>query len=435
MSARYAIALIFLAGCAGHGPTIVDPDRSFYGLDTLTDSGDSPGQRQQLNIVLVHGMRADTDQDHDRLISELVSRLNLESNVDDPPERLLTASSLPEIRLDGRRLWSSLDDWKQAAPRLRIKRFKASSGMAVNFYIFDYWQALVNLKCRFIVAPDTRLIGSSDRSDYCRDHGLATPHRRLGAKPLAANKYVKSEIVEWGFADAIIATSGFRQVLRQAVREAMEVTLTDALTSMGIARVTVEDPTAVRQIMEGPGVRFAIITKSLGSYVLLDALADMMDHPTRGNEKLDYAENTSSAALGHVLCTAKQMHMLANQLPLLSLSGISVGEMERRPAAGIRSLDACTAFENLTGYERASYLPPLQVVAYHEPNDILTLYVEEPPTGEAQFTFTNVITSFADTWFPWLIANPIDAHTGHDESKTVLDFVAYGRGDVQPSLP
>lgn len=427
MRVAYVVICLVLSGCVAHGPTVVEPDVPFAGIEQVLREPDSDAP---LNILMVHGMGADTDQDHEDIIEALQSRLQLEPITDAPEIFPLVSTELPSISLGNAKLWTDLDDWRKAAPRLRIRRYRVASGQTVNIYSFEYWQSLARLKCRLLVAEDARVIGATSVSDYCHDHGYSNPQARLGGKPSLLNRRLKAEVIEWGFGDAVITVSGFREILRQAIREAMSLQLMDAMTQASLHAAPSAGVKGLQALLgTSRAPRFAIITRSLGSYVLLDAVEHWQVSSSLSSQFMLEAHVSAlqMAAPALVVCNARQIHMLANQFALLQLSEITVGD-DAAPSVGVESMETCEEFTAAVAPGQS--LQPIQVVAYHEPNDLLSFYVKDEGEHET-FTFTNVISSYAKVWVPWLVANPADAHSGQARVDELMDFLAFGRGVTQ----
>ncbi len=348
------------------------------------------------------------------LIDKLASELELNSVGSTEYVRLNVADSLPDIFLGKERVWNDKDRWARSAPRLAIRRFQDRQHLKkVNFYIFDYWPALVDLKCRYIVANDTFLVGRSRISKYCHDAFESTEHLSVGATPEIFNRLGKTEIVEWGLADAVIAVGGFREILRRSVRQAIAIELREQAES--------GDPKA----------SFVIISQSLGSFVILDAALNP-DPPTRQDAAADitaqsvyssFAFTTRSPNL--LFCLTNQWLLLANQIPLLQLSDLS-----GNPATALTSFQSLNPpCDDPTLSIFSNDRPETtQVVAYHEPNDALTFYLSDAnsPDAEHEFSYTNVISSFATVWIPWLVANPADAHTAQMKRRDLVKMMTHG---------
>jgi hypothetical protein len=122
--------------------------------------------------------------------------------------------------------------------------------------------------------------------------------------------------------------------------------------------------------------------------------------------------------------------MFANQLRLLQFSELSIHDVggSIMPLAAV--MDRCVEFVSTSGFAGDSNRPPGDVIAYHEPNDLLTFLIEEKPIAPSNsggWRYTNVVTSFAKIWIPKIIADPRSAHTGQSDSRDVMDLVAFGR--------
>jgi Protein of unknown function (DUF2971) len=417
MKCRFAIFLAgslgaMLSGCAS---VAVDPDRHFQGLgDIVTELSD----KGTLDVFLVHGMAAQTEPNYAKLIAQLQKRMGLKW-VSDDPERKLADQRLPEIRLRDQLLFKTLPEWSAAAPTLRVERYRTSSGRTVNLYLLDYWSMLARIKCRYIVGNDTKLLGSSTISDYCDTMGFSRSWPRLSAAPASINKAIKVGIMEWGLADAIIVSSELRQINREAVAEAMGIELAEALAldsdNTGTLRPSGIRVDLVRRLSEKNDLRFAVISESLGSYVILDALgsASRQVQPpleSTGGLTADEREDRMPAE-AVAICGASQIHMFANQVPLLRLSEITVDRRAGPSGRGLAAdaLEYCDKFDRNIGKKPGTPgFAARQIVAYHDPSDLLTYYLSDPPEAEgANNRITNVVVPFAKTWIPLFVANPI----------------------------
>ena len=154
-----------------------------------------------------------------------------------------------------------------------------------------------------------------------------------------------------------------------------------------------------------------------------------------------------------VVCGASQVHMFANQLALLRLSELNVTgpngvDLTKggTPAAAINPSEqhrshffrGCDPQSGGGASKLAGAFGAQQVVAYHDPNDLLTYYTSDQPgdTGDKNLNTTNVVSPFATIWVPFLLVDPIGAHTGHGKQKLIMDMVVCGRQPGQtPSCP
>jgi hypothetical protein len=455
--AAATFAIIQCTGCATSGPPVIDPAREFAGLRNILYDLPDDGT---LEVFLAHGMRADAQQTYADLIGAITRRLNLYTTQDTSTlEPTFLVSEAPNVDLDGVPVFGqgSKDgsDWKQFQPRVTVEHWQTRVGhQHVNFYRFEYWEALAFIKCQFVVAPDTRLIGATTqfggatRSKFCASQPWNAPgSKQLSNLPELGNQGLKSEIMEWGLSDAVIATSQYRTVLRQAVREAMVLTTRDAIAAAPPSSVT---PGGTSAIPDNYKYRFAFITESLGSYVISDALNSFVtptssaaaSESTSEADASQYEEQMRAAKFA--ICGATQVHMLANQLALLRPSELTVSPAGIPKSAdsaksGAQTTSSTTShahfFRGCEGRAWESSHPQngvaygaWQVVAYHDPNDLLTYYTSDRPgtVGAANAETTNVVTPFTTVWIPFLFANPAKAHTGQPKVPAIMDLLACG---------
>lgn len=414
---KFVVAALLLAaatalgGCVTHGPVAVAPNQAFKGIaDLLADTPEGGS----LNILVAHGMRADSDQNQVDVRNHLARRLNLTLR-EKPEPRILLKDEWPRVFIGGDEVWKK-EDWPRDAPYVDIAIYSAPGDRTVAFYSFNYWKPLARIKCRELIRYDTNLLGPSSRSDWCvRELHEAMPKSAQSTKPLVGNKWLKSEIMDWGFGDATIVMSKFEGVIRAAAREAMAVEIADVASRK--ARVQLEmsgDQAVFQQALDSKDQRYAIITQSLGGFVLLDALTTPASSDAIGRQDLLHA-----SAPENILCRAQQFHMLANQVTLLRLSQMTVGLGEGAKAACPASPARQQARKNSD--------EPIQVVAYHDPNDQLTFYNAGSSTeATLGVTTINVVAPFAPIWVWFLAADPSAAHDGQKKNVRIMDMVALG---------
>lgn len=410
MTALAALCVAALSACASYGSLRVEPDERVKGLKSLLDET-SPGGT--LHVMLVHGMNASEDQRHDDLIKAIAGRLGFAVGKDVPwgPDVPLHERA-PNITLFGGEVWS-VTQWKRDVPVYRSVVLTPTdvSGRRLAFHAFDYWRALATLKCRYLVLPDTRLVGAHDIAEECRkflydEDAKVLP--ALSGTPRYLNRRLKTELVEWGFGDAVIATSDYRAVLRAAILEWIEKVNDRGAALAAMRPGQLQRPMApaatFADAISRRDAQLAVITRSLGSYVLLDALS------------------VANSEQSRFVCNARQIHLLANQLGMLQLSELSSGAA----AAVARDAPARSLFAPLV-HECA---PGRQVVAYHEPNDLLSMYVEgrlySQPKNDQNFKVFNVAMPYA-RGVPLLFSNPVTAHVGQANAKQLMDLLVFGR--------
>lgn len=456
-----------LSGCHSSGPIGIDPpDRSFAGLDAILNSLPADGT---LDIFLVHGMRADAPQLYVAEIAAVSQRLHLKapdgsSATPTTAAPIKLVAAVPTVTLDGVTVFDA-SNWDAYRPQYSVVPLVDTTGKKhVNFYRFEYWQALAYMKCRYIIAPDTRVVGETSRSKYCDDAPYADPAgSRLSSKPDVGNRVLKTEIMEWGLADATIATSAYRVVLRQAVREMLANALAQARTRAGLSA----DPsdasanTELARIASSNRTRFAFISESLGSYVIHDSLAQSLSgsgtaiSERRALAPDEHARRLEAIAPIVVVCGASQVHMFANQLALLRFSELKVSSPSEGPVAPDVVVESGSVEDGVAGRSHffrgcptpsatsgASVSPggfgAQEVIAYHEPNDLLSYYTSDRPgdVGSANRNTTNVVVPYTSQWIWFLLADPIKAHTDQPRQAAVMDMVVCGHSpDSDPRCP
>jgi hypothetical protein len=191
--------------------------------------------------------------------------------------------------------------------------------------------------------------------------------------------------MNWGLSDAAMAMGPMRAYFRKTMNEAFEFA------------TQLADPQSSKQ-------EFVVISASLGSFVVLDALVNDR-HPTDA---------------GHRVATQNPLlYFFANQWALLDLARIeglpSSLEIEQfgatAPESPVNLLQAWVGAAEI-GAESAI---TKQIIAFSDPSDILTYRVPKIPGA----LVVNLYDRNEISWFG-LFANPMKAHSGHAQNAAVL---------------
>jgi hypothetical protein len=247
----------------------------------------------------------------------------------------------------------------------------------------------------------------SQKTDVCPEPGQELTYNRTRA---SLNEQLKNELLNDCLADAVAYLGTAGRKIRLGVREALEAILSDARDNkkLGIAPVV-------------------ILSESLGSKVMADSLlCEDTDNLTRLMSDLS---RISNVFLG------------ANQIPLLNL-GFKAGACDAQPAynklksgnipqqylqkrnTGVAGfLDLIETARSMKEF-RNIVPEKLSVVAFTDPNDLLSYEVSEQDFGER--TIINIIVSNDVTFFGFL-ENPLEAHMGYRENESVIEFLKCGR--------
>ena len=428
--------LVLIAGaCTETGPVAIrgpDPQQqpsqnAFPGLANALADVPSGGS---LNVFVIHGMRTSADESEPNLRDSIAKRLGL--TLEATRQQVLPMAR-PEVTLHRQSLWAGRaadGTWSPCAkqdqpgglancdaPYLDINTYNAPYDRKVVFYSLNYWGTLVWIKCTQMVAPDTELTGDFTllglgNAEYCNHRfglasGIAPGATAASSSPELLDHAIKNLIMIWGFGDAAIVMSGYEKVLREEVRLGLAAERDDVARRMHAA---------FGDAYKQQSQRYAMISESLGSYILMDTLGYASDNDL------------------YILCRASQVHMLANQISLLRLSQI-------RAALPLTGGVETPETANDVAPHRPCWGSPgsRAVVAYHDPSDLLTFYV--PPPGlqpayvqQLQAKDINVVVPFAPVYVPGVLADPVQAHSsGQETDQRIQDMIAYGSNGTSPN--
>jgi hypothetical protein len=227
----------------------------------------------------------------------------------------------------------------------------------------------------------------------------------------SVNNNLKTNLVDLALSDVVLYAGKYRPALQQPIISAILQMESDSKTN--------DDP-------------IAIITHSLGSYMVLDTLKTMSE--TNGaSENAQTAESYASRV--------NQIFMMANQIPMLDLSDRTNFDTE--------TSGRLTAFFKLheAGGKRPHpkrSRPELQIVALSDPNDLLSFKLrkrdineeagQETATGEIMKAYN--LTYTVEHWsivgvFAW----PTSAHVNWWTDSRVPQLLAFGHEVTKTSPP
>lgn len=170
-----------------------------------------------------------------------------------------------------------------------------------------------------------------------------------------------------------------------------------------------------------PRRSLVLITHSLGSKLVFDALADMAAQGPAS------AEARIAAQLRAQL---DQIFMVSNQLPLLGLANqiIPVPGRSASASAVDPARDSLAQFLPLWRAARASKdaRTPITVVALSDPNDLLSYSLRASRYASHEVPIADVLVSNKATILG-LLQRPDTTHTGYLANPEVIDEIACGR--------
>jgi hypothetical protein len=399
-----AILSLLVAPNAQAGRVIPDDPGAYAKTQSLGDLLSSRGTRP-IHIIYVHGMAATGSNNsqtfRDALTNYLGSNRQLQGTAPNPEtRRLLEFEPRPtNASINGITVWNSNEEWDASKPFVDRYTFHRVEQSDVVVDDVNWWPLLFALKCRFVLSSDADLAGADQ--EHLKLCGRADPpyyqwlsdqqlQGLLNGKPTAGrgawlNTAIKRDTMNWGLSDAALAMGPMRAYFRKTMNEAFEFAM------------RLPDPSSSKQ-------EFVVISASLGSFVVLDALIN--DHrPTPAGEEV-----------------ARQnplLYFFANQWALLDLARIEnlpdqlqIQQFGRNaPESPVNLLQAWVGAKEIG----AESVIPKQIIAYSDPSDILTYRVPKIPGA----LVVNLYDRNEINWFG-LFANPMKAHGGHAQNAAVI---------------
>ena len=237
------------------------------------------------------------------------------------------------------------------------------------------------------------------------------------------NGQLKDKLVNYGFSDAVLYLGPAGAQIRDAVRGAMCSAALDAsgfeFTAQG-PRVNHLDICQIASLRDTQTAPFAFVTESLGSKVAFDIIRDAMTDG-RGNVYDDMIKGT-------------QFFMLANQVPLLSLSDIS--ETARRVPEPYSDEDrptiiAMSEINDFLTYELVPFYRNLLTRTLRETNSEIDLSIDSERERLIDLLGFNVVdmrVEFAKPVFPLVsgFVDPLFAHNGHVKQPEIIAYMLCG---------
>lgn len=265
-----------------------------------------------------------------------------------------------------------------------VERTRTLAGGTVRFHAL-VWSPLT--------APLKRQLdfdATGTPTDCTRDAECKPQRARL-------NGYVKDTLLNDCLSDVLV----YEGAAHAAIRSAMVDT---------VARVMEADPDTGTDAGAAPTL--VVVAESLGSKILFDALSSMLESSQPHTRALG---QRAARRLG-------LLFMAGNQLPILGLA--------EQPAAAtaLPAQDALQRFLTLrrSGTERRSdTLARLAVVAFSDPNDLLSYRLLPARYAADDVAVADVLVSNARTWLG-LIENPVAAHLDYLMNPDLGALIACG---------
>lgn len=348
--------LLLLGGCTTpySPPVVVKGAPDFQGIVDQLDPA------APLDVVLVHGMCTKTKKWADAAMDEILQAID--SNIKSSRQEPSVAKAIE-------------------APKIEVFQREAATARGTVRFTALVWSGLTQPLKDQLKFDLTGTPTDCATADECK------PQR---AK---LNAIVKDELLNDCLADALAYEGASRPFIRRAMVSALSQVLAEG----------------------NPGRPLVLVSDSLGSKIVFDALADMLDRSSLAS--IQAVGKSGASRMGLVF-------MNANQLPILGLSDQDVSQL---PSDRTDLKAAPTEpLQRYLSARRQQGLSALTVVAFTDPNDLLSYRLLPSRYAGEDVLIADVLVSNSST-FLGLVQLPTTAHTGYTSNPGVARFIACGR--------
>ena len=434
------IVAMLLSGCASNTKTGLkvhhinslasssQNDGSFKGLEYLADP--VPGKlKNRVNIMYLHGIGWTEDRNNGQLAEDFLSGIAKAYDLD-ATDGIITT-------LCGE---APYDPLAPATPHIFIK--------ADQERYFETALPGSKLKLDDLVCMDKQTLAIDDNLEFVLyrvfwdnifwdnlqfahvgqddDRGSSKDIARLRRK---YNRVLKDDLINYGISDAVMYLGPAGEEIRNAIKGAM---CSAALDASGISfheqGAAVKHTDICYQARYANNIKinqFAFVAESLGSKITLDVMQEALsDGRETVHDEMIYGSET---------------YMLANQVPLLSLSDLSVGQ--GKAIARIADEDrpkiiAMSELNDFLSYELVPFYEQLWKRSIRpEANNLhaLTDITREKIIKDIGFEMIDMRLEFADKVVPLVkgFVDPNDAHKGHAGEPELMLYMLCGAENAQ----
>ena len=363
----------------------------------------------------------------------------------------------------GAPVWTSADDWSASAPFIDRYQIEGGGHIPIILGEINWWPIVYPVKCKWLVAHDAALTGpakpqlnicaaapngtqpdTAHAGRFLQYQWIPTPQiSQLSALHRIAtigNRDLKNGLMDWGFADAVLALGPTQQILYAGIREL----LVQSLQADGI------DLSTAKPTDNGP--EYFFITHSLGSYLALATL-DSQWLGAQSDALPAFALTAQEkTAADYFSAHTAGFFFLANQIELLELAHVAPADPAATtpcPAAPDAQPESAASAQTATSApstpattpaapsgtaapvsishwqcQRSQYLqqrstpsaPLPQIIAWSDPNDLLSWNVP----AIAGVRVVNIPAHNAAFKIPPFLVSPTGAHANYAQNRKIL---------------
>ena len=245
------------------------------------------------------------------------------------------------------------------------------------------------------------------------------------------NRNLKDKFVNYGFSDAVMYLGPAGQEIRDAIRGGMCAAALDA-NGLAFDRIGPEvDYLTICDVAETVAMSidpFAFVAESLGSKIALDVIRDAMT---------DHQETVHDLIIRNT-----QVYMLANQIPLLSLSDLSDREAFEPSDYGPDERPTLVAFSEINDFLTYELVPFYEQLYANSQIDPL-VSLDAMDDGDRRrlvdllgFNVIDMRVEFANPLIPLVrsFVDPEFAHNGHVRQPEIMKLILCGGDNGVPRL-
>lgn len=404
-----AVALSLLPACSTLPTSIVPERASFDGMNALVSNG-IPAR--PLHILAVHGMGTTTPDQFEGFILALANRLRL--------VQISQPHGEPTLPQCGESVAAPSTLLRPLPTPITITGVPSEAW--AQLYTYDF-ASVTDDSCRPVLTVSFLLWAPLTKD--VKKNALA---ESKAPTPQAFAEATKGFIRDY-LGDVVLYGGTYRD-------NVMRPSLQAALCRVTGAKPSPDGKSCTPGPYNDPTI---IITHSLGGYMLIDT----MDNELR-------SKNCNQTASGKILANTDYIFMMANQVALLDLTTLHnyPPKLGGSPPENARRFAKCWTPPELKSaallQSNDDQQPSAgkQVVAFNDPNDILSWEVDKknlgfPRPDWPQVKLTNVYLPNGEFSVPPLFSDPITAHNGYLDNRTVMELLVCGmsNGAVNACLP
>lgn len=414
-----------------------DQNGNVAGLKALTDSA------KNTNIVLIHGIGWTQEQSNKRFGDDLVNVILMNYK----GAKKASEVECPSSTIDGKQssktqqgltIYSSFTEKGEFLstddPKLSIRPYELGcldkvvinleQEKTITIYRFLWDDAMWN-------SIEWEQIGYDDTlPPNAAFTGLDDPNK-LRAN---LNARLKESIVTYGFSDAAMYMSPVGAKMREGVQAALCVALSNSFDTLfakekggaGGKQIRADEMCANTPTSKSP---LLLISHSLGSRIAFDTI------------KTDLSDVLEKQIEAGVSNNTIELHMLANQLPLIGLGRMGTKRSTNKIYGKNLTLVAYSEINDLLTFELVPYFEQMCYTRQDEKNKCNIRYSGENDLNRKSlfndlgFDAVDIRLTFAPNLFKLYsgFKNPKIAHSGYLMSRCAVNILLFGVKDGKPN--